>query len=70
MHSFHSAHNSVNWQLAVRGEVANWPPFERGFSIVVYPGEATLRVEVSASVARNALRPPLFVAGATTGTNA
>jgi hypothetical protein len=57
MHSFHSAHNSVNWQLAVRGEVAGWPPFERGFSIVVYPGEATRRVEVGANVARNAQRP-------------
>jgi hypothetical protein len=70
MHSFHAAHNSVNWKLAVRGEVAHWPPFERGFSIVVYPGEATLRVEVSASVARNALRPQLAANGTTTGAKA
>ena len=55
MHSFQSPHNSVQWRLVVRGHVANWPQFERGFSIVVFPGEATLRVEVG-SVARNALR--------------
>ena len=41
MHSFHSPHNSVSWKLVVRGEVAHWPAFERGFPIVVYPGEAT-----------------------------
>ena len=70
MHSFHSSNNSVNWKLVVRGEVAHWPPFERGFAIVVYPGEATLRVEVSANVARNALRPQLAVTGATTGAKA
>jgi hypothetical protein len=70
MHSFQSAHNSVMWKLVVRGEVANWPPFERGFSIVVYPGEATQRVEVGANVARNALRPQVTAAGATTGANA
>jgi hypothetical protein len=58
MHSFHSAHNSVNWKLVVRGEVAHWPAFERGFSIVVYPGESTQRVEVSANVARVARRQP------------
>jgi hypothetical protein len=58
MHSFHSPHNSVNWKLVVRGEVAHWPPFERGFPIVVYPGESTLRVEVSASALRNAQRTP------------
>ena len=70
MHSFHSDHNSVNWQLVVRGEVAHWPPFERGFSLVVYPGEATLRVEVSANVARNALRPQHSATGAATGATA
>jgi hypothetical protein len=59
MHSFHSPHNTVSWKLLVRGEVAHWPPFERGFPVVVFPGEATLRVEVSAAVARNAQRPPL-----------
>jgi hypothetical protein len=68
MHSFHSAHNSLNWKLVVRGEVTGWPEFERGFSIVVYPGEATLRVEVGASVARNAQRP--LAIGAATGATA
>jgi hypothetical protein len=57
MHSFHSLHNSVNWKLVVRGEVAHWPRFERGFPIVVYPGEATLRIPVSANVARLSRRP-------------
>lgn len=70
MHSFQSAHNSVNWRLIVRGEVAHFPLFERGFSIVVYPGEATLHVEHGASVARNALRPAIPVAGAAQGAQA
>ncbi len=59
MHSFHSPHNSLNWKLVVRGEVAHWPPFERGFPIVVYPGEATQQIELGASIARQARRPPL-----------
>lgn len=70
MHSFQSAHNSINWKLIVRGEVARWPQFERSFPLVVYPGEATLRVEVGAHVARSALRPQLAVTGATAGAKA
>ena len=57
MHSFHSPHNSITWKLLVRGEIARWPKFERGFAIVVYPGAATLQVEVGSNVTRNALRP-------------
>ncbi len=67
MHSLHAPHNSVNWKLVVRGEVAHWPAFERGFPIVVYPGEATLRVEVSANVARMARRPHIAAPQAGTG---
>ena len=70
MHSFHAQHNSVTWKLIVRGEVEHWPPFERGFAIVVYPGEATLRVEVSASVSRSALRPQVDVATSPAGATA
>ncbi|MDX1945296.1 MAG: hypothetical protein SFU86_07805, partial [Pirellulaceae bacterium] len=61
MHSFHAPHNSLSWKLVVRGEVEHWPPFERGFPIVVYPGEATLRVEVSASVARASQLSPVAI---------
>lgn len=43
MHSFHTQHNAIRWMLSVRGQAAGWPGFERGFPIVVYPGEATLR---------------------------
>jgi hypothetical protein len=70
MHSFHSPHNSVSWKLVVRGEVAHWPKFERGFPIVVYPGEATQRVEVSANVARVARRQPVAEPQAATGARA
>jgi hypothetical protein len=70
MHSFHSSHNSVSWKLIVRGEVAHWPTFERGFPLVVYPGEATLRVEVGSSVARNASRPQVATSGAPSGATA
>ncbi|MBN8625459.1 MAG: hypothetical protein J0M17_08225 [Planctomycetes bacterium] len=38
MHSFQSPHNSVKWKLLVRGELANWPDFERAFMLLVYPG--------------------------------
>lgn len=37
MHSFRSDHNAINWRLDVRGEAADWPPFERSYPIVVYP---------------------------------
>jgi hypothetical protein len=70
MHSFHAPHNSVNWKLLVRGEVAHWPAFERGFPIVVYPGESTQRVEVSANVARLARRMPAALAEAETAARA
>ncbi|NLX97255.1 MAG: DUF3592 domain-containing protein [Rhodopirellula sp.] len=39
MHSFKSPHNEVNWNVLVRGDVANWPNYERSFPIIVYPGE-------------------------------
>jgi hypothetical protein len=58
MHSFQSPHNVVRWKLVVRGEAATWPLFERGFPIVVYPGEATMHVEVGSQVTRHALKPP------------
>ncbi len=44
MHSFHSEHNAVHWWLVVRGSLTYWPQFERRFPIIVYPGEATLRI--------------------------
>ena len=57
MHSFQSAHNVVRWKLVVRGAIQHWPHFERGFPLVVYPGEATLRVQVEPSAAKAASRP-------------
>jgi hypothetical protein len=67
MHSFQSGHNVVRWKLVVRGEAERWPVFERGFPVVVYPGENTMQVEVGSRVARQALMPavsPAAVAGA------
>ena len=56
MHSFQTPHNGVRWKLVVQGQVEGWPEFERGFVIVVYPGEATSHVEVTPSAARNVRR--------------
>jgi hypothetical protein len=58
MHSFHSPHNAVRWQLVVQGEAEGWPGFARGFPIVVYPGDATAHVEIGSQVARQAQQAP------------
>jgi hypothetical protein len=50
MHSFHTQHNSIRWKLVVRGEATGWPVFERGFPIVIYPGEATLKAGLEPEV--------------------
>lgn len=67
MHSFQSSHNSVRWKLVVRGEPAGWPPFERDFPVVVYPGEATMQLELGSQVLRNALKEPGAVLLGTAG---
>jgi hypothetical protein len=59
MHSFQSPHNAVRWKLVVRGESAAWPLFERDFPLVVYPGEATMQLEVTSQAARAVLQPPV-----------
>lgn len=40
MHSFHSDHNEVNWKLLVRGELADWPGYQRSFPVIVCPNGA------------------------------
>jgi hypothetical protein len=70
MHSFHSQHHSITWKLVVRGEAAGWPAFERGFPVVVYPGESTMHLELGGSVARAAKRPPLPAASPAAGVTA
>ncbi len=67
MHSFQSPHNVVRWKIVVRGEAERWPTLERGFPVVVYPGESTMQIELGSRVARQALMPvapPAAVAGA------
>jgi hypothetical protein len=64
MHSFHTHHNSIRWMLAVRGEATGWPAFERGFPIVVYPSETTLRAGLEEQPAAPARRT-LAARGAT-----
>jgi hypothetical protein len=67
MHSFSSPHAAIRWKLVVHGEAEGWPAFERGFTVVVYPGEATMHVEPLSSVARSARWPqavPAISAGA------
>jgi hypothetical protein len=41
MHSFQAEHHGVQWRLVVRGSVEGWPDFERGFPIIVHPGDVT-----------------------------
>jgi len=64
MHSFQSPHNMIRWKLIVRGESESWPLFERGFPIVVYPGEETMHVQVGSHVTRHALKTPALPAAA------
>jgi len=40
MHSFKAEHNEITWRIVVRGRVAGWPDYERGFPIVVHPQPA------------------------------
>lgn len=37
MHSFKSAHNEVNWNIVVQGEIAGWPDYQRSFPVIVHP---------------------------------
>ena len=67
MHSFQSPHNLVRWKLIVRGEAETWPLFERGFPIVVYPGESTMLVEVGSQVSHHALKAKALAAAAGAG---
>jgi hypothetical protein len=63
MHSFHSPHNAIRWQLVVHGEAEGWPSFSRGFPIVVYPGEATTQVGAGGRIARQQISATPAVAG-------
>jgi hypothetical protein len=45
MHSFQSEHNAINWKLVVVGEAESWPPFERGFPLIVYPADDDRQIE-------------------------
>jgi hypothetical protein len=58
IHSFHSQHNEIRWLLLVEGEAQDWPKFTRGFHVVVHPGQATMQIEVSRVVTRNAFKAP------------
>ncbi len=37
MHSFRANHNQLQWKLVVRSKVADWPPLQRTFPVVVHP---------------------------------
>jgi hypothetical protein len=64
MHSFQSPHNVVRWKLVVSGEAEGWPVFERGFPMVVYPGQATMSADRAGLMVRGALNNPAVPAGA------
>jgi hypothetical protein len=53
MHSFLSAHNSVNWKIVVVGQAEQWPQFIRSFPLIVYPlrQQVQLRAAVPPAVA-------------------
>jgi hypothetical protein len=63
MHSFQGAHNSVQWRLVVRGSAEGWPEFRRAFPLVVYPGAATLQVQIGSQQARQSLLPMSPIVG-------
>ena len=37
MHSFKSGHNGINWKIVVKGDVAQWPDYQRCFPVIVHP---------------------------------
>lgn len=39
MHSLLGGHNSVEWKLVVKGDIAHWPDFEAEFPVVVHPNK-------------------------------
>jgi hypothetical protein len=57
MHSFQAGHNSVYWKLLVKGCVSGWPDFERGFALVVYPGQATSQIDPMPAALTDSRRP-------------
>jgi hypothetical protein len=46
MHSFASAHNSVNWKIVVSGQAEQWPAFVRSFPLIVYPLRQQVQLRV------------------------
>lgn len=38
MHSFRTNHNEIAWKIAVHGDVADWPAYQRHYPIIVHPG--------------------------------
>ncbi len=41
MHSFHSTHNTLSWQLVLCGQPDHWPELKRVFPLVIYPSDTT-----------------------------
>lgn len=37
MHTFKSGHNGINWKIVVRGDVAQWPDYQRCFPVIIHP---------------------------------
>lgn len=54
MHSFATEHNTVRWQLVVRGTPARWAPFVRIFPLVVHPADADTLAAAHGSAAERA----------------
>jgi hypothetical protein len=40
MHTFHATHNSIDWELRVKVDVAGWPDYRDTFDLQVRPGPA------------------------------
>ena len=70
MHSFQGSHNSVQWRLVVRVLAEGWPEFRRAFPLVVYPGAATLQVQIGSQQAKQSLQPPVTVIAGGAGAHA
>lgn len=71
MHSLQAQNHGVHWRLVVRGSVEGWPDFERGFPIIVHPGEMTsLPEDAAVSAAKMVLQPHVNLAGTGAGVSA
>lgn len=43
MHTFHGMHNSIDWQLRLKMDIAGWPDYGEAFDLEVRPSQGSAR---------------------------